>query len=156
MTAGNEGKKVVATNRKARHKYHIEDRCEAGMVLMGTEVKSLRQGMCSIDESFAAPRGRDIYIYQMHIAPYEQASRQNHEPTRARKLLLHRREMDRIISQCAQRGYTLVPLCVYFRGGLAKVELALARSKPMGDKRRKKMERQQQEDIRKALHRRRQ
>ena len=155
MAEKGEGIKIVATNRKGHLRFHFQDRYEAGMVLQGTEVKSLRQGTCSIEESFARPRGSDIYLYDMHIPPYEQGNRENHEPTRPRKLLLHRREIGRIISQCTQRGYTLVPLKVYFTRGIAKVELALARSRPVGDKRQKKLKEQQQGDIKQALARRR-
>jgi len=150
-----EGIKIVATNRKAHQRFRFEDRYEAGMVLWGTEVKSLRQGTCSIEESFARPRGSDIYLYDMHIPPYEQGNRENHEPKRARKLLLHRREIGRIISQCTQRGYTLVPLKVYFKRGIAKVEIALARRKQMGDRRQKELKERGGEDIRQALGRRR-
>ncbi len=155
MTKPEEGIKIVATNRKARYRYAIGDVYEAGLELRGAEVKSLRQGKCSIEESFARPFRDELYLLDMHIAPYEQATVDVPEPGRRRKLLLHRREADRIISQCTQRGYTLVPLRVYFRRGWAKVELGLARSKPQADKRRKKQQDQQREDIQQELRRRR-
>ena len=144
----------MAQNRKARHKYFVEDAYEAGLVLQGTEVKSLRQGTCSIQESFARPRGDELYLYGMHIPPYEQGNIQNHEPKRPRKLLMHRHEINRIISLCTQRGYTLVPLSVYFRGALAKVEIALARARPMGDKRRALEKEQGRQEIKGELDRR--
>ena len=143
--------KMVATNRKARHKYAIEDTCEVGIELTGSEVKSLRQGTCSIEESFARPKGKELYLVDMHIPPYAQANIDAHEPKRDRRLLLHRREMDRIISRCTQRGYTVVPLSVYFKEGWAKVELALARSKRVGDKREKELKKQRRGDVNSAL-----
>jgi len=155
MTAHGEGLKVVATNRRARHRYVIEDRYEAGLELKGSEVKSLRDGLCSIEESFARPVGREIYLLDMHIPPYERATVDVPDPKRRRKLLLHRREVDRIVSQCTRRGYTLVPLRVYFKRGWAKVELALARSRPQADKRRKKQQEQTRRDAARELARRR-
>ena len=143
--------KLIATNRKAHHKYTIEDAFEAGLELTGSEVKSLRQGTCSIEESFARPKGSQLYLFGMHIPPYAQATIDPHDPTRARKLLLHRREIDRIISRCTQRGYTLVPLSIYFKEGWAKVELAIARSKRIGDKRDAERKKQRGEDVAKAL-----
>ena len=146
--------KIVATNRKARHNYAIQDTCEAGLELTGSEVKSLRQGTCSIEESFARPKGSEIYLVDMYIPPYAQAGIESHDPKRDRKLLLHRREIDRIVSQCTQRGYTVVPLSVYFRSGWAKVELALARSRKLGDKRQKELKKQRRQDVDSALQRR--
>ena len=145
---------VIARNRKARHDYEIEDTYEAGLVLVGTEVKSLRAGNCSIQESFARPRGMELYLCDMHIAPYEHGNIMNHEPKRPRKLLLHGREIGRIISRCTQRGYTLVPLSVYFSGGFVKVQLALARRRTKGDKRRKIEQNMDRENIRRELARR--
>lgn len=156
MAKSKDNVKIVARNRKARHEYEIEDTYEAGLVLEGTEVKSLREGNCSLDQAFARPRGDEIYLFDMHIPPYEAGTHANHEPKRPRKLLLHRREIDRIISQCTQRGYTLIPLRLYFRSGLAKVEIALARHRKHWDKRRKKEERQRREDAQRALRRRKQ
>ena len=124
------------------------------MVLQGTEVKSLRNGTCSLGEAYARPKGDELYLYDMHIPPYEQGNIQNHEPKRPRKLLLHRREIDRIISRCSQRGYTLIPLLVYFKEGYAKVEIGLARRKRQWDKRHKKEAEQQRKDAQAALARR--
>ncbi len=125
----------VATNRKARHEYHIEETHEAGIVLTGTEVKALRAGRASIQEAFARVEDDEVWLYHMHIPPYEAGNIFNHEPLRRRKLLLHRREVDRLRGRTEQKGYTLVPLRVYFRRGLAKVELGLARGKRQYDKR---------------------
>jgi SsrA-binding protein len=125
----------VATNRKARHEYHIEETHEAGIVLTGTEVKALRAGRASIQEAFARVEDDEVWLYHMHIPPYEAGNIFNHEPLRTRKLLLHRREVDRLRGRTEQKGYTLVPLRVYFRRGLAKVELGLARGKRQYDKR---------------------
>lgn len=156
MAPKQTGIHVVARNRKARHEFAIEDTYEAGLVLEGSEVKSLRGGNCSINEAYARPRDDELYLFDMHIAPYEQATIEKHEPKRPRKLLLHRKELDRIISQVSQKGYTLVPLSVYFKGGYAKAEVALARRKNIHDKRRASEERTRREDVRRELGRRRQ
>ena len=155
MPAKDENVTIIATNRKAHHDYEVEDRVEAGVVLEGTEVKSLRGGNCSIGESFARARGEELFLFDMHIPPYKQAGLQNHEPKRPRKLLLHRREIGRLMAQCARRGYTLVPLSIYFRNGLVKVDLALARRRPKGDKRRQLEKEMRRQDIRSAVSRRR-
>jgi SsrA-binding protein len=129
-------KKVVAQNRRARHEYFIEDTLEAGLVLTGTEVKSLRQGRGSVAESYAAERDGELYLQNAHIPAYEAASRFNHEPRRPRKLLVHRRELAKLIGQIRREGYTVVPLSIYFNSrGIAKVELGLARGKRKADKR---------------------
>lgn len=125
----------VARNKRAFHKYEIFDQFEAGMVLQGTEVKTLRSGRASLAEAFATPRGEELYLLGMNIPPYEQGNRMNHEPTRPRKLLLHRREIDRILGKINERGLTLVPLSVYFRKGRAKVQIGLARGKQHFDRR---------------------
>ncbi len=143
--------KVVATNRKARHRFIIEETCEAGLELKGSEVKSLREGQCSIEESFARPAGGEIFLYAMHINPYPQATIDKPDPARRRKLLLHRGEIARIIARCTQRGYTLVPLKVYFKDGWAKVEIALAHSRRPGDKRGKERDKQHRRDVESAL-----
>ena len=128
--------RTVAQNRKARHNYLIEDTLEAGIVLTGTEVKALRQGRASIGESYAADQGGEIYLVNAHIPEYQAASRFNHEPRRPRKLLLHRREVNRLLGQIQREGYTLVPLSLYFnRRGIAKVQLGLAKGKRQVDKR---------------------
>jgi SsrA-binding protein len=154
MKPAEDGIKIVATNRKARHDFEIEDAYEAGMVLQGTEVKSLRQGACSLEEAYARPEGDEIFLYDVHIPPYEQATIYNHEPKRPRKLLLHRREISRIIVQCTQRGYTLIPLKLYFKGGRAKVQIALARRRRRWDKRDKMEADQRRRDVKSALGRR--
>jgi len=127
---------VVARNRKARHEYAIEDTIEAGVMLIGTEVKSLRQGRGSLNEAYAEPREGDIYLVNAHIPEYAPANQFNHEPTRPRKLLLHKREIDRLMGAVQKKGSTLVPLSIYFNDrGIAKIELALARGKKLHDKR---------------------
>lgn len=132
---GNEPR-AIAENRKARHDYHIEDTVEAGLVLTGTEVKSLRLGRVSLRESYAEIRSGEAWLVNAHISPYEQGNRFNHEPRRPRKLLLHKRELKRLIGLVARRGYTLVPLQMYWVRGRAKVQIALARGKREYDKRR--------------------
>lgn len=128
--------KVVATNRRARHDYHIEETYEAGMVLTGTEVKSIRQGRLNLKDSFARIEKGEVFLYNMHVSPYSHGNRWNHEPTRTRKLLLRRDEIRRLVGKVQQQGLTLVPLKVYFTPrGHAKVELALARGKKLWDKR---------------------
>ena len=130
------GKVLVAQNRKARHNYLIEESLEAGLVLTGTEVKSLRQGRASIAEAYAADEGGELFLFNSHIPVYEAAGRFNHQPKRPRKLLLHSRELARLIGLIRREGYTLVPLSLYFNErGIAKVELGLARGKRKIDKR---------------------
>ncbi|MBI5166907.1 MAG: SsrA-binding protein SmpB [candidate division NC10 bacterium] len=127
--------KVLCTNRKARHDYHIEETLEAGIALQGTEVKSLRAGKANLKDSYAGLEGGEVYLYNCHISPYEAASRFNHEPLRTRKLLLHRREIQRLVGKVQEKGLTLVPLSMYLEKGKVKVELALARGKKLYDKR---------------------
>ena len=131
-----DAKRPIAQNRKARHDYLIESTLEAGLVLTGSEVKSLRRGRCSIGEAYAHEEGGELYLRNMHISLYDAASRLNHEPRRRRKLLVHRRELARLIGQIQRGGYTLVPLSIYFNErGIAKLELAVARGKRKADKR---------------------
>ena len=130
-----ENVKIVSTNRKARHEYFIEDTIEAGIVLTGTEVKSIRQGKVNIKESYASVENGEVFIHNMHISPYEQGNIYNVDPIRKRKLLLHKREIRKLDAQTAQKGYTLVPLSVYIKNGLVKVELAIAKGKKLYDKR---------------------
>ena len=130
-----ESIKLIANNKKAYHDYFIEDTYEAGIVLHGTEVKSLRMGHCSVKEAFIRPDDGEIFVYQMHISPYEKGNIFNKDPLRPRKLLLHRNEINKIMGQVAVKGYTLVPLKVYFKGSLVKIEIGLARSKKLYDKR---------------------
>ena len=149
------GRKLIARNKKARRRYEILDTWEAGLALQGTEVKSLRNGQCSLDEAFARPRNGELYVVDMHIPPYEQGNRENHEPKRPRKLLLHKREVNNLIAQINQKGLTLVPLSVYFRNGRAKLELALARGKSFADRREDVRERDAEREVRQAMRRRR-
>ena len=127
--------KLVANNKKARFDYFIEDTYEAGITLVGTEVKSLRMGKCSIKESFIRIEKGELILYGMHISPYEKGNIFNKDPLRPRKLLLHKSQINKLAGALAQKGYTLVPLQVYFRGSLAKVEIGLARGKKLYDKR---------------------
>jgi SsrA-binding protein len=141
---------VVARNRKARHDYHIEDTYEAGIVLKGSEIKSVRDSRVSLKEGYVTPRDGELWLQDVHIAPYEQSGLWTHDPKRPRKLLLHRREIDRLIKEVQRRGYTLVPLRMYIRGKYAKVEIALARGKRKYDKRRAIAERDQERRVRRA------
>ena len=141
----------VATNRQASFRYNLLDRWEAGVQLTGTEVKSLRTGQATMKDAYAAVRDGEVWLHNMHIPPYGPASRENHEPERPRKLLLHRREIERLIGKTAERGLTLVPTRVYFKGPHAKVEIALARGKDFADKRRSLRERDQRREIERAL-----
>jgi SsrA-binding protein len=127
--------KILASNRKARHEYFIEDTVEAGIALKGTEVKSIRQGRINIKESYAIVENGEIFIYNMHISPYEQGNIYNVDPIRKRKLLLHKREIRKLDAQIMQKGYTLIPLTVYIKDGLVKIELALGKGKKLYDKR---------------------
>lgn len=135
MAKNTSGIKLIANNKKAYFDYFIEDTYEAGIVLAGTEVKSLRMGRCSVKESFIRPEKGELFIYQMHISPYEKGNIFNKDPLRTRKLLLHKQEINKMLGQVAQKGYTLVPLKVYFKGSLVKVEVGLARGKKLYDKR---------------------
>src|ERR1700728_537460 len=150
-----QGIQVVARNRRARHDYHLEDTFEAGLVLRGTEVKSLRAGRVSLNEAFAQITDGELWLHGLHIPEYTLGTWNNHEPRRTRKLLLHRKEIDRLASAVAERGFTIVPLSLYFRGGRAKVELALARGKHTYDKRHDLAKRDAAREIDRALHRRR-
>ena len=132
---GKESIKMIANNKKARHDYFIEDTYEAGICLHGTEVKSLRMGKCSVKESFIRIEDGEVFIYNMHISPYEKGNIFNKDPLRIKKLMLHKNEINKITGQIAQKGYTLVPLEVYFKGSLVKVEIGLARGKKLYDKR---------------------
>jgi len=127
--------KTIASNRRARFEYQIEEVFEAGISLQGSEVKTLRGGKASLQDAYAVVRGNEVFLMGVHIPPYPQASLQNHEPTRARKLLLHREEIKRLIGKTAEKGLTLVPLRLYFKGNKVKAEIALARGKKSYDKR---------------------
>ena len=129
------GEKVIASNRKARHDFEILETYEAGLVLRGTEVKSLREGQVNFKDSYAAINGHEAWLIGCHIAPYHHGTDANHDPDRSRKLLLHRREIERLTGKVAERGLTLVPLRLYFKEGRAKLEIGLARGKKLHDKR---------------------
>lgn len=151
-----EGQKTVVSNRRARHDFEIVERYETGIVLTGAEVKSLRGGRGSLAEAFARVRGQEVWLEGMHIPPYEQAmDKTRWEPTRARKLLLHRKEIERLIGKTAERGLALVPLRVYFTHGMAKLELGLGRGRRQFEKRRAIAEREHRREIERELGRRR-
>jgi SsrA-binding protein len=139
----------VATNRRARHKFQVLERMESGIELRGSEVKSLREGKAQINEAYAVIDGGEVWLRGAHIPPYAPASAQNHDPDRPRKLLLHRREIERLIGKTAERGLTLVPTRIYFKGPRAKVELALAKGKEGRDRRREIADR----DLRREVER---
>src|SRR5437870_13797527 len=145
--------KVVATNRRARFEYHIEDTYEAGLVLTGTEVKSLRAGRASLADGFAQISDDEVWLHNVHIPEYVQGTWTNHTPRRIRKLLLHRKEIDRLASKTAEQGLTLVPLSLYFRDGNVKVELGLARGKRTYDKRQDLAKRDAAREMDRALKR---
>ena len=132
---GRDSYKLVANNKKAYHDYFIDDTYEAGISLSGTEVKSVRMGKCSIKESFIKIDKGEVFVYGMHISPYEKGNIFNKDPLRVRKLLMHRHEISRLYGKIQQKGFTLVPLKVYFKGSLVKVEVGLARGKKLYDKR---------------------
>jgi SsrA-binding protein len=140
--ARDQGRKLVASNRKARHDYHIEETWEAGLVLTGTEVKSLRAGRVSLADGFAQVHDGEIFLHNVHIPEYDQGTWTNHEPRRTRKLLLHKDQINKLIGKTQEQGLTLIPLSLYFKDGRAKVELALARGKRTYDKRHAIAERQ--------------
>ena len=127
--------KTVSTNRKARHNYHIMDSVEAGIVLTGSEIKSIRAGRVSLGDAYVRPEAGELWLLNAHIARYDASSYMSHEPTRPRKLLLHRKQIDTLTSQVAEKGFTLVPLRLYIKDSIAKVEVALGRGKKLFDKR---------------------
>ena len=133
--AKEKGIKLIANNKKAYHDFFIEDTYEAGIALVGTEVKSLRMGRCSVKESFVGIEDGEVYIYQMHVSPYEKGNIFNKDPLRTRKLLLHKYEINKLMGQQKMKGYTLVPLKVYFKDSRVKIEIGLARGKKLYDKR---------------------
>lgn len=146
-----DGRKVVARNRKARHEYDILETFEAGMALRGPEVKSLREGKASFQDSFARVERGEVWLFNLHISPYEKANRANSDPLRARKLLLRRREIRSLIGSVEEKGLTLVPLEIYFSRGYAKVLLALARGRKLHDKREALKRRIQDREARRAM-----
>jgi SsrA-binding protein len=153
--AADQGKKIIASNRRARHDYTIEDTVEAGLVLTGTEVKSLRAGRATLTEGYGQITNNEAWLHGVHIPQYTQGTWTNHEPRRTRKLLLHRREIDKLASSIQERGLTLVPLSLYFSDGKVKIELALARGKRAYDKRQDLAKRDAAREIERELRRRR-
>jgi SsrA-binding protein len=145
------GEKLIVENRKARHDYHLLERVEAGLVLSGSEVKSLREGRGQLQRAFADIRDGELWLVGAHISTYEQAGIANHEPERDRKLLLHRREIDSLKGKVQERGFTLVPTKLYFKGGRVKVELAVAKGKDVRDRRREISKREADRQIERAL-----
>ncbi|MCR5628594.1 SsrA-binding protein SmpB [Eubacterium sp.] len=150
--AKTHGEKLIANNKKAYHDYFIKDTYEAGIELFGTEVKSLRMGKCSLKESFIRIDNKgEVMVYGMHISPYEKGNIFNKDPLRPRKLLLHKYEINKLKAEIEQKGFTIVPLKVYFKGGLAKVEIGLAQGKKLYDKRETLAKKDQQRDIERAF-----
>ncbi len=148
-----EGKKVVATNRRAFYNYNILDRIEAGLVLTGTEIRSVRAGQVEIRDAYARPQDGELWLVNAHIAPYSAGNIYNHDPKQPRKLLLHKREIAELTAEVNQKGLTLVPLQIYIKKHMAKVELGLARGKRQYDKRKTIMERDQKLEARRAIQR---
>ena len=146
--------KTIATNRKAYHNYHILDSLEAGIVLTGTEIKSIRAGRVSLGDAYVRPEGGELWLLNVHIARYEAGSYMSHTPTRPRKLLLHRKEINNLTSQVLEKGLTLVPLRLYIKNGVAKVEIAPAKGKKLYDKREFIARREQKREIERAVKRR--
>jgi SsrA-binding protein len=149
------GEKTIAENRRARHDYNLLERYEAGLVLTGTEVKSLRDGRATLQQAYADVRGEEVWLVGAHIAEYAQGNVHNHDPDRDRKLLLHKREIASLIGKVRERGFTLVPTRLYWKNGRAKVEIALAKGKELHDKRRDIAKRDADRQIARALGRRR-
>ena len=146
-----EPMKLVANNKKAYHDYFIEEKHEAGIVLHGTEVKSMRMGKCSIKEAFIRIENGEVFVYGMHVSPYEKGNIFNKDPLRVKKLLLHKQEINKLMGKIAEKGYTLVPLQVYFKDGKAKVEIGLAKGKKMYDKRQDIARKDQRREAEKEL-----
>ena len=143
--------KPISRNRKAYHDYHIDETYEAGIVLKGTEVKSVRGAKVNLRDSYARVEGGELYLFNMHISPYDPGNRFNHDPRRTRKLLMHKAEIGRLAGKVQEKGYTLIPLKIYLKRGLVKVELGLARGKKLYDKRRAIAERDQRREVERDL-----
>lgn len=154
-SANDSGTKLIAQNRRARHEYHIEETFEAGLVLMGTEVKSCRDGRANLSDSYAVITDGEAWLLQCHISPYSHGNRENHDPMRPRKLLLHRSEIEKLHVAASQGGLTLVPLRLYFKHGLAKAEISIARGKKLFDKRASEAKRDVERQMRREVGRRR-
>ena len=146
-----KGTKQIAVNRKARHEYFVEEAFEAGLELVGTEVKSLRNGTVNLKDSWCDVSSGELFVKNMHISPYEQGNRWNHEPLRTRKLLMHKQEIMKLLGKTKERGYTLIPLKAYFKRGLVKIDLGLATGKKLYDKRQDIAERDAKRDIDRAF-----
>jgi SsrA-binding protein len=146
-----EGVKLICRNRRAFHEYHVDDRLECGIVLTGTEVKSLRDGQASLEDAYAKLEDDEVWLLGSDIPEYAMGNRMNHKPKRPRKLLLHRREIAKFAGKASERGFTLVPLRMYFKNGRAKVEIAVARGKQLHDKRQDKKAAEAQREIRRAM-----
>ncbi|MDH3252192.1 MAG: SsrA-binding protein SmpB [Ignavibacteria bacterium] len=153
ITQEDTGQKLVTTNRKARHEYTILETCEAGMVLTGTEVKALRQGNANLADGYAMIRGTEVWLSGMHITPYEHGSYANVDPTRERKLLLHKNEIRKLVAKTREKGLTLIPLKVYFKNNRAKVQLGLCKGKKTYDKRHDIAKREIERDLRRKYAR---
>jgi SsrA-binding protein len=155
MTEKSSGEKVVATNKKALHDYFILEKIEAGICLLGTEVKAIREGRLNLKDSYATVRSGETYLLNCHISPYSHGNRENHDPTRSRKLLLHLREIRKLIGKTQEKGLTLVPLRVYLKRGRVKVELGIARGKKLIDKRETERRKEADREARAAMKNRR-
>ncbi|EPZ45168.1 MULTISPECIES: SsrA-binding protein SmpB [Alicyclobacillus] len=151
MAKGNGSGKILAQNRKAYHDYFIEETFEAGLVLTGTEIKSMRKGSVSLRDAYARVEHGEVYLHNMHVAPYEQGNRFNHDPLRTRKCLLHKKEIHYLFGAVREQGFTLVPTKVYLKNGFAKVELGLAKGKKLHDKRESMKKRDANREIQRAL-----
>lgn len=149
--SSNEDRKVIATNRKARHDYEIVEKLEAGLVLTGTEVKSLRDGRANLKDSYVIFKEGEAFLFGTHISPYDHGNRENHEPTRTRKLLLHRRQLEKLHGIITQKGLTIVPLELYFVGGRVKAEIAVVRGRKLHDKREVVKQREAERETRAAI-----
>lgn len=145
------GTKLVAKNKKAWHEYFIEERFEVGIVLSGTEIKSIRGGKANLKDGFARIMNGEAYLMNVHISPYEQGNIHNHEPTRSRKLLLHKREISKLIGITKEKGYSLIPLAIYLKNGFAKIDLGLAKGKKQYDKRETLKKKDAQRDVQRAF-----
>jgi SsrA-binding protein len=145
------GEKLICNNKKAYHDYFIEEKFEAGMVLRGTEVKSLRNGKANLNDSFALIKNGEAFLHNLHISPYDFGNRENHDPDRMRKLLLHKREIVKLYARIREQGYSFIPLRIYFKDGLVKVELGMAKGKKLYDKREDMKEKDHKRDMAQAL-----
>lgn len=150
-----DGRKIIASNRKAKHDYFLQDRMEAGIALKGTEIKSVRAGRVSLREAYVQVDGEEAWLVNAHIAPYDPASKMNHDPRRRRKLLLHKRQIMKLFDEVRQKGYTIIPTTMYLRSGKAKVEIAVARGKRKYDKRREIAKRDAERELARSSARRR-